>query len=197
MKKLITCATTLFLLMSASAVNAQTQTQGTPQGRSSNKYETSHGLYALGSLAISKTNTGSGRADVGFGMGIGYRYNDWLALDGEFYWGGRNQRNHIKSRIFGITANAKLYPVGYYSPESYDFIQPYLVVGMGGGRHKAKGTGFSESTYIFRLGVGAEWLLAENLGATADVSLHATPGYKRNGEGGATGVFQLGLAYHF
>ena len=70
-----------------------------------------------------------------------------------------------------------------------------VVIGMGGGNYKIKNGG-KDGTFIFRFGAGAEWLFMDSLGAYMDLSLDATPGLKRFGDGGATGVIQFGLTGH-
>ena len=190
MKSLITfAAAALLFLSSASVVQAQ------------NKYESAKGSYAYTGLTIAKTNYNNNNLDalIGIAFGGGMRFNEWIAGDVDFYWAGRDQGNNVKQRGFGITFNAKAYPLGYFSPETLDFIQPYVVMGMGGGNSKFQipGPNAKEGTFIFRFGAGAEWLFMDNLGAYMDLSLHATPGLKTRGSGGATGVVQFGITSHF
>ena len=182
-------------LVGAQAADGENKAKGT-------KYEAVKGVYAQGGFAVSKNNGFFGNAagsqpNLGFAIAGGYRINEWLGTDVEFYWAGREQNTGVKSRQFGLTFNGKFYPFGLFSPDFLDSFQPYGVVGMGGGNAKYNDFG-KTGTFIFRLGAGIDWLLTENLALYTDVSLHATPGLKFNGfSGGATGVYQLGAKFNF
>jgi len=203
MKKSIAfAALALLFVMSVSAASAQ---EGS---RSENRYSENRGFYTYVGLAIAKTNYSTLGLDpnVGFAFGGGYRFMDWMAADVDFYWAGRDQGTLLgKTRQFGITANAKMYPMGLFAPDTLDFLQPYVVMGMGGGNFKFESPFLSpffpgnlkQGTFIFRIGAGAEVFIVDGLAGYMDLSLHATPGLKFRGEGGATGVIQFGLAYHF
>jgi hypothetical protein len=168
-------------------------------GKDDNRYAQNKGVYLYGGLAIMKTNANASAIEdpnVGIAFGGGYRFIDWLAADIDIAWAGREQSNGNKTRNFSFTMNGKVYPIGLISPKTLDRVQPYVVVGMGGGQFKVKNGG-SVGTYIFRLGAGTEVFIVGGLSAYMDLSLHATPGYKSGGNGGATGVVQFGAQYHF
>jgi len=194
MKSLITCAVAALLFL-APAAAVQAQEGGK---KDDNKYAQNKGPYAYGGLAISKTNVDGLDAQVGFALGGGYRFIDWLAADVDIYSAWREQ-NGVDSRVFGFTMNAKAYPIGIFAPDFIDWLQPYVVVGMGGGQFKSKPSGgdVKTGTFIFRLGAGTELFFTDHMAAYMDLSLHATPGYEGGGQGGATGVIQFGVAYHF
>lgn len=193
MKRTITCALGVLLLLgSAAPVLAKSSTA------KDSKYADAKGPYANLGLAISKTNFSAADAQVGFAIAGGYRFIDWLAADVEMYSAWREQSG-VTTRVFGFTMNAKAYPIGLISPTTLDWLQPYVVVGMGGGQAKNKFSAgdVKTGTYIFRLGAGTEAFITDHFAAYMDLSLHATPGYKVGGNGGATGVIQFGVAYHF
>lgn len=182
------------LLVLFPLVGAQAQ-EGGKNKAAGTKYESAKGLYVQGGFVVSKTNTGGGDANLGFDITGGYRFLPWLGADADFYWAGRDQ-GAVSSRIWAITFNGKIYPMGLLSPKSFDAFQPYAVFGMGGGGGGVK-NGPSTGTFIFRMGAGLDWLMTDNFGLYSDVSLHATPGFKGGGNGGATGVFQLGAKFTF
>ncbi len=180
------------LLIALPLAGAQAQDKNKAAGT---KYEAAKGLYAYGGLAVAKTNFGGGDANVGFNIGGGYRFIHWLGADVDLYWGGRDQ-GPFKSRQWGLTFNGKLYPIGLFSPKTLQSFQPYIVTGMGGGGGGVK-NGPSTGTFIYRLGVGLDWMLTDHLGLYTDASLNATPGFKTGGVGGATGVYTLGGKFTF
>jgi opacity protein-like surface antigen len=202
MKYFITCTVAAMLCLgSVSAVQAQEDV------KSENRYSKAKGFYGYGGLAIVKTNFSSVvnlDPNIGFAFGGGYRISEWLAADTDFYWAGRDQGAGVKTRQFGITLNAKFYPMGLFAPDTLDWLQPYVVAGMGGGNFKTKSPFISdvkEGTFIFRIGAGTEVFIVGGLAAYMDLSLNATPGLKGFGfgigKGGATGVIQFGAIYHF
>jgi len=186
-------AAALLCLAPAAAVHADSHA-------GSNKYKEAVGSYFQGGLAIVKTNHDADLdSNIGFAIAGGQRINEWLGADVEFYWAWRDQGDGLDTSQFGTTLNAKFYPIGLFSPEKLDFIQPYFAIGIGGGNQKFKRSGpdAKDGTFIFRIGAGAEWLITKRLGAYADFSLDSTPGLKHSGSGGATGVMQFGAAFHF
>ncbi len=199
-KTLTTCASIALLILAAAGIAQAESKKGAEEP---NRYSENKGFYAYGSLAIIKTNYDVSGIDpnIGFGLGAGYRFMDWLAADVDMSWGGRDQ-GPVDSRYFGFTMNGKFYPLGLISPTTLDWLQPYVVVGMGGGQGKFKASGgdVKTGTYIFRLGAGTEVFIVGGLAAYMDLSLHATPGLKNaffSSQGGATGVIQFGAVYHF
>lgn len=164
------------------------------------KYEAVKGPYAYTGFTVAKTNFGGGDPNIGFALGGGYRFMSWIGADVDFYWAGREQPNGAKTRQFGLTFNGKVYPMGLLAPKTFDSFQPYFVMGMGGGNFKVK-NGFKTGTFIYRLGIGLDWIVTDHFAVYTDVSLDATPGTKvglfGGSQGGATGVYQLGLKYNF
>lgn len=192
MRSIITSAVAaLLVLLPVVGAQAEDKAAGT-------KYEAAKGLYVYGGFAVAKTNfSGSLDPNLGFNAGAGYRFLPWLGADADLYWGGRDQGN-FKTRQFGLTFNAKAYPLGLISPKTLDFLQPYMVVGMGGGNFKFKnGTDIKDGTFIFRLGAGADWMLTDHIGLYTDVSLNTTGGLFAGNTGGATGVYTLGGKFTF
>ena len=190
----------LLVLMPLASAQAQGKSKNKAAGT---KYEAAKGLYAQGGFTIAKTNFENNNLDprLGFAFAGGYRFLHWLGADGELYWAGRDQAGG-KTRGFGLTFNGKVYPIGLLAPKTLDSFQPYVVMGMGGGNYKFKPDGGSDTktgTFIYRLGVGVDWMLTDNIGTYADFSLHATPGTKEwvSFKGGATGVIQFGAKVNF
>lgn len=195
MRRIMTGALTALLvalpLAGAQAAEGENKAKGT-------KYEAAKGIYAQGGFVVAKTNYNVSQLDsnLGFVFAGGYRITEWVAADAEFYWAGREQDGGAKTRQFGVTFNGKIYPIGLISPKTLDSLQPYGVIGMGGGNWRVK-DGAKNGTFIFRLGAGLDWMLTDHLGLYTDVSLHATPGLKIGSNGGATGVYQLGAKFNF
>jgi opacity protein-like surface antigen len=190
MKRSITCALAALLLIGG--VGAAQAESGS---KADNKYATAKGPYAQLGFAIVKTNFDALDARLGFAIDGGYRFNDWLGADIDFVFAAREQ-NGIKGRNVAFTINGKFYPIGLLSPDTLDALQPYVVLGMGGGSSFVKDGG-STGTFIFRIGAGTEYFITDHFTAYMDLSLHATPGYEFAGSGGATGVIQFGVGYHF
>jgi opacity protein-like surface antigen len=192
MRSIITSAIVALMVLLPLA-GAQAQSKNKAAGT---KYEAAKGLYMQGGLAVVKTNSGFGDANIGFDIGAGYRFLHWLAADADLYWGAREQPGGAKTRQFGLTINGKVYPIGLLSPKTIDAFQPYLVMGMGGGNIRVKNGG-GTGTFIYRLGAGIDWMISDNIGLYTDASLNATPGFKFGNRGGATGVYTLGAKFVF
>jgi len=194
MRRILMGAAVLLMLVPLAGAQAASDAQNKAKGT---KYEEAKGVYAYTGFAVAKTNFGGGDANLGFALGGGYRITEWIGADVDFYWAGRDQ-GPVKSRQFGLTFNGKVYPLGLFAPKTLDSFQPYFVMGMGGGNYKFKNGGSVKTgTFIFRMGAGVDWLLTDHFGLYTDVSLDATPGFKGGGNGGATGVYQLGMKYNF
>jgi len=160
------------------------------------KYEAAKGIYLQGGWVVSKTNFNAGLdPNMGFDITGGYRFLPWLGADADFYWAGRDQGGGLKTRVWAITFNGKVYPIGLFAPKMLDSFQPYVVMGFGGGGGPVKDA--TTGTFVYRLGAGLDWMLTKRLGVYTDASLHATPGFKGGGVGGATGVWQLGAKFNF
>ena len=202
--RLILTGAMMALLVILPLASAQAEDAGKSKAAGS-KYEAAKGPFVQGSFAILKTNNNSfgfGKPNLGFGIAGGYRFNEWVSADGEFVWGGRSQGGG-KTRQFGVTLNAKVYPIGLFAPNFLDSFQPYGVVGFGGGNFKVKDTfpNAKTGTFIFRFGAGLDWVMTDHFASFVDLSLHATPGLKGTAlggpKGGATGVIQFGGRFTF
>ena len=160
------------------------------------KYDAVKGFYLQGGFAVIKTNFGGSEPSLGVDVAAGYRFLPWLGTDVDVYFGARDLGNGVKPRQFGVTFNGKLYPIGLMSPKTLSSLQPYVVVGVGGGNYRVK-NGSGTGTFIFRAGAGLDWMITNHFGLYTDVSLNVTPGFKSGGDGGATGVYALGGKFVF
>lgn len=193
MRSIVTTALAALLLLlpldGALAAGGGGQAAGT-------KYEAAKGFYLQGGFAVVKTNLGAGKASLGVDVAGGYRFLPWLGADADVYFAARDLGGGQKPRQFGVTFNGKIYPIGLLAPKTLDFLQPYVVMGLGGGNYRIKDAG-GTGTFIFRLGAGVDLMITRHIGLYTDASLNATPGFKGSGKGGATGVYSLGGKFVF
>jgi len=163
------------------------------------------GPYARGSFALGWANTDVSGVNVttmvGFGMAGGYRATPWLGVDGEFVYTGagdieENGTDVADARVLGFTLNARGYPLAEFGKDLLPKnIQPYGVLGMGGGSAKATSgsSNLSEGSFLFRFGGGLDYLFNDDWGAFFDISYFVTTEDTVVG----TGIMQFGVLYRF
>jgi len=103
----------------------------------------------------------------------GYRFLDFLALEGEGqylpHFNGKSGRyNSAHTSIWAGWLNAKLYPAARWT----GFIQPYLLAGAGWMWEDTKGGGnnVNDNDFSGRFGGGIDYFLTEHLYLTTDAS---------------------------
>ncbi len=172
----------------------------------SSRYEAAKGAYVQGGFAASQTNFDTATIQIdpllGFTVAQGYRFSSWLAADVEFFWAKRSQGSG-EAKQFALTLNGKIYPVALFGSDALDALQPYVVTGLGGGRTESAGPGGGngpqQSTFVFRLGAGVDWWMADAFGLYGEGSMLVTPGTKDwlTSGGGLTGLGQVGFKFRF
>jgi len=150
------------------------------------------GPYVRGGIAFGWANVDdefvgfsvSNGVNVGFEIGGGYRFHPALAADGEFFFvtGGDVEVTGVtvpgaETQAYGFTANVRAYPLHFAADDATGLLQPYVVVGIGGGSGEATGVGpfsGSEGTFLARFGGGLDVMFTDRLGAYADGSYYIT-----------------------
>jgi len=110
----------------------------------------------------------------------GYNINEWLAGEAsmDFIVGATADASaagfgsiEVDLFAFEFLVSGKLYPLGLADAGS-DWLDPYALVGIGGGRFTAEAEGFDvgESSFIARFGGGVEAMMWDNVGIYAEGS---------------------------
>jgi opacity protein-like surface antigen len=126
----------------------------------------------------------SNGVNAGFNIAGGYRFMPALAGEIEFFYitGGDVEVNgatvpFAETNAYAFTANIKAYPLMFAADDATGLLQPYLVVGIGGGSGEVTNVGVfsgSEGTFLARFGGGLDLMLTNNLGVFADGSYYVT-----------------------
>ncbi|MFT5442513.1 MAG: hypothetical protein ACI8W3_001557 [Myxococcota bacterium] len=115
---------------------------------------------------------------IGYAIAVGYRQNAYMA--GEvgisfIYDADTNDFDEIVDganktkalRQFEVTVSAKGYPLGYFDVEEVpDWIQPYVITGLGFGESQFNST--KENRIVIRFGTGVDFVLTDRFGAYVD-----------------------------
>ena len=191
------------LLLVAQPIAAQ---GGASKGSGVRGYEYT-GAYGQLGVAVGQINfdlDGAGSADSdasgGFTMTGGYRFLPWLSAEANFtYLGGGdveiNDFNVGEGQFFAFTFGPKFYPLGMFKVDAIpEFIQPYGLVGIGGGEFEIDNTNFDhESSFIARFILGVDFWVTDHIGLFVEGGGHAASEDQVEG----VGIFTVGGQYRF
>jgi hypothetical protein len=159
------------------------------------------GFYGQFGVSVGEIEfDGSPDVDAGGGFSVtaGYRFLPWLSAEGNVsYLGGGDANLPGQDReadFFAFTFGPKIYPLGLLEEQPIpEFIQPYGLVGIGGGEYDIDRTGSEESTFI------ARFIFGFDVWVTDEFGLFMEGGYHVAGDGDidGTGLFTVGGQYRF
>ena len=137
----------------------------------------------------------------GFTMTGGYRALPWLSAEANFTYlgggeGGIHGGSKGDSQFFAFTFGPKVYPLGFFKVEEIpDFIQPYALVGLGGGQFDIEGRSgmHDESSFIARFMLGFDVWATDHVGFFVEGGGHAASQDDVQG----VGLFTVGGQYRF
>lgn len=190
------------LLSAAAPVSAQVELfdSGSIRG-----YEYT-GAYVQFGPSVGQINFDGGNTDSEASGGVtlsgGYRINSWLAADANFGFlgGGDVDVNNInvgEGQYWAITVGPKLYPLGALKAEGIaHFIQPYGLVGLGGGQLDLRDSNFP---YNSKDAFFARFILGVDLWATDHFGFFVEGGGLASSEDDLEGIgtFNFGGQYRF
>ena len=177
-----------FLLLAAQPIAAQSTSKGS--GVRGYEYK---GAYLQAGAAVGEVNArgDSDDASGGFTLTGGYRILPWLAADGNFTYLGNGD-----DEFFSFTFGPKVYPLGMFKVEAIpSFIQPYGLIGLGGGQFDTDGfRGVNEKgSFIARFILGTDFWVTDHFGLFVEGGGHAASANHVNG----AGIFTVGGQYRF
>lgn len=168
-------------------------------GRPVRGYNEFTGFYGQFGVSVGEIEL-DGNADVdaggGFTMTGGYRLLSWLALEGNISYlgGGELDGTNREVDFFSITFGPKFYPLGALREQPMlQLVQPYALVGIGGGEYDIEDTGYEESTFIARFIAGFDVWLTDHAGVFVEGGYHVAADDDIDG----TGLFTVGGQYRF
>lgn len=135
----------------------------------------------------------------GFTLGGGYRVLPWLAVDGNFsYLAGEAEFNpsgrDFDVEAWGFTFGPKIYPLGFAKVEAVPhFIQPYALIGIGGGEAEIDDSSVEEDYFLARFILGIDLWATDHFGVFVEGGGFATSEDDIEG----AGIFTLGGQYRF
>ena len=133
----------------------------------------------------------------GFTLGGGYRFLPWLAADANFtYLAGeanaRGRSGDFDVEAWGFTFGPKIYPLGLAEVEAVPhFIQPYGLIGIGGG--EAEIGRFGRDYFLARFILGIDVWATDHFGLFVEGGGFATSEDDIEG----AGIFTLGGQFRF
>lgn len=135
----------------------------------------------------------------GFTLGGGYRVLPWLAVDGNFsYLAGEADVNGASGDVdvdaWGFTFGPKIYPLGFAAVDAVPhFIQPYALIGIGGGEAEVDDTSVEEDYFLARFILGIDVWATDHFGLFVEGGGFATSEDDIEG----AGLFTLGGQFRF
>ncbi len=188
-----------FLFLAAGASSAQSDVFNESKTRG---YDYT-GPYAQFGVSIGQINFDDSEIenDVagGFTLGGGYRFLPWLAADGNFtYLAGEVDIDGFGGdfdiEAWGFTFGPKIYPLGFGKVEDVPhFIQPYALIGIGGGEAEIDDTSVEEDYFLARFILGVDVWATDHFGLFVEGGGFATSEDDIEG----AGIFTLGGQYRF
>lgn len=175
---------------------------GAPFGEDIRGYEY-EGFYAQFGVSVGEIEFDGGPdvdAGGGFTMTGGYRFFPWLAAEGNLsYLGGGDVRVGGRERdadFFAFTVGPKFFPLGLLDDDDQPFpeiVQPYALIGLGGGEYDIEDTAAEEGTFIARFILGFDVWITDQMGAFVEGGYHVASDDDIDG----TGLFTVGGQYRF
>jgi len=196
---LTAAAIALFALIATNTSNAETQRVHDNSNRGY-EYE---GPYAQFGVSVGQIDFDGPNIDnnpiCGFTLTGGYRILSWLAGEVNFSYlgGGAVEAGSFDigdGSFFAFTFGPKFYPLGAFKVEAVpDFVQPYALIGIGGGQFEIDNTNFEEGAFIARFILGFDVWTTDNLGFFVEGGGHVTDEDAIDG----VGIFTVGGQYRF
>ncbi|MFO0688579.1 MAG: outer membrane beta-barrel protein [Myxococcota bacterium] len=161
------------------------------------------GMYGQFGVSVGQIDFDHTSSDTsgGFTMTGGYRALPWLSAEANFTYlgggeGGIHGGSKGDSQFFAFTFGPKVYPLGFFKVEEIpDFIQPYALVGLGGGQFDIEGRSgmHDESSFIARFMLGFDVWATDHVGFFVEGGGHAASQDDVQG----VGLFTVGGQYRF
>lgn len=162
-------------------------------------YREFEGFYAQFGASVGEIEFDGGNdvdAGGGFTMTGGYRVFPWLAAEANLSYlgGGEVDGTNREADFFSVTFGPKLFPMGLLEEQPIpEYIQPYMLIGIGGGEYDIERSGFEQSTFIARFIFGFDLWFTDHLGSFVEGGYHVAADDDIDG----TGLFTLGAQYRF
>jgi len=141
-------------------------------------------------------------ASGGFTITGGYRFLPWLSAEGNFTFLGGDDNVEVgpfdgDTEAFAFTFGPKIYPLGLIETDAIpDYIQPYGLIGIGGGEIEIDGPGGSsaeQDSFIARFIIGFDVWATDHLGFFVEGGGLAVEDDAVDG----AGIFTVGGQYRF
>jgi hypothetical protein len=162
-------------------------------------YREFEGFYAQFGASVGEIEFDGGN-DVdtggGFTMTGGYRFFPWLAGEANLSYlgGGEVDGTNREADFFSVTFGPKLFPMGLVEEQPIpEYLQPYMLIAIGGGEYDVERTSFEESTFIARFIFGFDLWFTDHLGGFMEGGYHVAADDDIDG----TGLFTIGAQYRF
>jgi len=162
-------------------------------------YREFEGFYAQFGASVGEIEFDGGN-DVdtggGFTMTGGYRFLPWLAAEANLSYlgGGEVDGTNREADFFSVTFGPKLFPMGLLEEQPIpEYVQPYMLIAIGGGEYDVERTSFEESTFIARFIFGFDLWFTDHLGSFIEGGYHVAADDDIDG----TGLFTIGGQYRF
>ncbi|MBY0400179.1 porin family protein [Myxococcota bacterium] len=161
------------------------------------------GAYGQFGASVGEINFDDSSSDAsgGFTMTGGYRFLPWLSAEANFtYLGGGDVEvgnfDAGEGEFFAFTFGPKVYPLGLLKVEEIPhFVQPYALIGIGGGEFDIDGPAgvHDESAFVARFLLGFDVWATDHIGFFVEGGGHAAS--EDDVEG--VGLFTVGGQYRF
>jgi len=195
---IVACAVLASLVVLAIGANAQVFDESQIRG-----YDYT-GAYGQFGVSVGEINFDDSSSDAsgGFTMTGGYRFLPWLSAEANFSYLGGGDVNFNgaggdrEAEFFAFTFGPKVYPLGFFKVEEIPhFIQPYALIGLGGGEFDIDGSNRidDEGSFIARFILGVDFWATDHFGLFVEGGGHAAS--EDDVEG--VGLFTLGGQYRF
>jgi hypothetical protein len=151
----------------------------------------STGPYFRGAFSIGVPG-GAPRAPTLFGLTLtgGYQFMPFVGTEIEISWVGGSGRFSAFAAIW----NGRVYPLALFGKTREFPVQPYALLGIGGGdMHNGPGSSHFGS-FIVNLGMGADWMLGDRFGLYTEV---AERFYTRGRPFNGVTAFNFGAVFRF
>jgi hypothetical protein len=185
----------LSLIFLAGPSMAQSWTSG-ESGPVGYEYE---GIYAQFGATIGVIEFDNRRdADAGGGFTLtgGYRLLSWLSGEANvtYVGGGNAEGPGGDASFYAFTFGPKFYPLGPVKDSPIpELIQPYGLVGLGGGEFKVDDTNYDKTSFIARFLLGVDFWLSDHFGGFIEGGYHVAAESDVDG----AGVFSFGGQIRF
>lgn len=183
----------------ATAASTSPSSSGTFDEKAIRGYREFEGFYAQFGASVGEIEFDGGNdvdAGGGFTMTGGYRLFPWLAAEANLSYlgGGEVDGTNQDADFFSVTVGPKLFPMGLLEEQPIpEFVQPYMLIGIGGGEYDVERTRFERSAFIARFIFGFDLWFTDHLGSFVEGGYHVAADDDVDG----TGLFTIGGQYRF